>query len=321
MRIFITGATGFIGKHLCRVFSSQGHDLLALVRPGSNLDSISKLPAFRVIPGTMENLSWIRSMNDPVDVLVHAGVDWVRLNLQEDAALIDAFAIKGCRRLIYFSSVCAGGLDLSPQPLREGTAPAFLKRDFYGEYKWDVEQWIRHRADEGVLDATIVRPTIVYGPGDRSNVFPLFDAIRRRKLSLWDHGRNHIRFCYIGNLLAAISAIVKKNETGVKTYHIGDLECPTLAEMCQKIATALGLQFRYKKKALRLGRLLGGWRFVTNRLELTDSFATHFNFGKWSRRIEADISRLRCHFPDMQFTPMARAVKATARSYLKEGLL
>jgi nucleoside-diphosphate-sugar epimerase len=294
---------------------------VALVRPGSDLNGTSKLPNVRVVYGEMEDVSWTKDLPHPFDGLLHLAVNWNRLDPREDQALIDAFASKGMERLIYFSSVCAGGVDLSPQPLCEETEPIFLDRDFYGKYKWAVEKFIRARVAEGAFDATIVRPTMVYGPGDRSNVFPLFEAVRKGCLSLWNHGTNRIRFCYIGNLVAAMVAIVQSECKGVQTYHLGDLECLPLAKMSEEIAASLGMRFRYENHSRITGRILGWVRFVANRLQLANSFATHFNFDKWSRRIEADISRLRTDFPDLQFIPVTSAVKATTSSYLKEGLL
>lgn len=299
----------------------MGHEVIALVRPGSDLNGISQLPNVRVAYGEMEDVSWTKGLPHPFDGLLHLAVNWDRLDTGEDQALIDAFASNGMNRLIYFSSICAAGVDLSPQPLTEEMEPIFLDRDFYGKYKWAVEKFVRLRVAEGAFNAAIVRPTIVYGPGDRSNVFPLFEAVRKGCLSLWNHGKNRIRFCYIGNLMAAVAAIVQSERNGLQTYHIGDLECPPFAKMCEEIATSLGMRFRYENHSRITGRTSGWARFVTNRLGLTDSFATHFNFDKWSRRIEADISRLRTDFPDLQFVPVTSAVKATTSSYLKEGRL
>lgn len=321
MKCFLTGATGFIGKRLCRELLERGHEVVALHRSGADLGGVETHPGLRLLPGRIEEPSWLPRAGGPFDVLFHSGLNWDALDPAEDEAIIDAFAEKGLGRLIYFSSVLAAGPDLSPQPLREGNEPQFLARDVYGPYKWRLEQFVARRAREGAFDAFVVRPTIVYGPGDRSNVFPLFDFIRKRQLPLWSEGENRIRFCYMENLIKAVMAMTDATHEGSDTYHVGDLECPTLREMCEEVAHAVGQRLRYRNYARRTGRAAGFLRFVANRLGLTNSSATHFAFDKWARPLEADISRLQADFPALDFTPLAAGLGTTAKSYFDEGVL
>jgi len=184
-----------------------------------------------------------------------------------------------------------------------------------------VEQYIHKSAANGLYDAAIIRPTIVYGPGDKSNMFPLFESIRKRNLALWDNGENSIRFCYIGNLMAVIRKLTRSPVKGIQTYHVGDPESLTLLQVCEEIAKALGMSFRYKNYDKKFGMFSGFLHFVTNRFQLTDSFATHFNFGKWSRSMEVDISKLLGDFNDLTFTPLSDALNITVRDYKREGVL
>lgn len=321
MKCFVTGATGFIGKHLCKALTSDGHEVSALVRPGSNLKGIMGQPNLSFVYGSLEDLTWTKQIKTSFDVLFHLAINWNRLDAKEDLTLIDSFVAKGLRHLIYFSSICAAGLDLSPQPLTEDNEPKFLNRDFYGKYKWNVEQKILCHSNKKGYDAIIIRPTIVYGPGDSSNLYPLFNAIRNRNLALWNDGLNRIRFCYIGNLIESIIKIVQSSRKGVYTYHVGDSECLTLAQMCEQIAVAFGMRLTYRNHANLLGRPFGFMRFVTNRFQLTNSFATHFNYDKWHRSIEADITRLYIDFPDLKLIPVINALDITTKFYFAEGLL
>jgi len=165
VRFFITGGTGFIGKHLCKMLSSKDDEVFALVRHGSNCNEIKKLSNLHLIYGSMDDLSWADNLVHPFDILFHVAINWDRLDPKEDQNLINIFAEKGLKNLVYFSSICASGIDLSPQPLLENNKPIFLAKDFYGKYKWDVERYIHQSAANGLYDAAIIRPTIVYGPG------------------------------------------------------------------------------------------------------------------------------------------------------------
>ena len=138
----------------------------------------------RLVFGTLEDISWVEKIEGSFNAVFHLALSDVRLDAHEDQRFIDAVMNRGIGRFIYFSSICAAGVDLSPQPLREECEPLFLAADFYGMYKWDVEQYLRARAAEGAFDAAIIRPTIVYGPGERANLFQLFQAVRKGNLAL-----------------------------------------------------------------------------------------------------------------------------------------
>lgn len=321
IKCLVTGATGFIGQHLCDQLLTSGAEVYAQVRSGSDLRGLRNRPGLNLVFGQMSDISWLTSLPQDLALVLHLALDWDRLDATEDARLCEALGRFPLHRMIYVSSICAAGLDLSRQPLSEDNHPSFLERDYYGKYKWEVEEYIRNKCTDGGLSAAIIRPTIVYGPGDRSNVFPLFAGVRKDNLSLWQNGGNRIRFCYIGNLLAFIEELIKDFPHGANTYHVGDLECEPLRMTCKEIAAALGMKFKYTNHAAKRARELSFIRFVTNRLGLTDSFATHFNYDKWSRSIEADISKMQRDFPGLEFTPMPEAVRVTARSYFKEGIL
>ncbi len=321
MKCFVTGATGFIGKHLCKALTSCGYEVVALVRPGSDLKGLMGQPNLSFVYGSLEDLSWTKRLKTSFDILFHLAVNWNSLEPAKDKALFDEFTKNGIGRLIYFSSICAAGLNLSPQPLTEDNEPKFLDRDFYGKYKWLVEQHIHRHAKENAYDAKIVRPTIVYGPGDLTNVYPLFSAIRQGNLALWNRGLNRIRFCYIGNLIDSVLRMAQSNRKGIHTYHVGDNECPTLAQMCEQISSSIGILLACRNHSKLMGRPFGFMRFVANRFRLNNSFATHFNFDKWHRSIEADTTRLHIDFPDLKLTPVINALDITTKFYFAEGLL
>jgi nucleoside-diphosphate-sugar epimerase len=318
-RYFVTGATGFIGRHLVPSLASRG-DVVALIRPGAEIPASFSNPNMALVFGSVAQLDWLPGVAGPFDAVFHLAVNWEHLDPTIDEDLIKAFIEKGMKRLVHFSSICAAGVDLSPQPVCEDGEPRFLERDFYGRYKWKAEVRIRDLAAVAGLPTTILRPTIVYGPADRTNLFPLFEPVYTGHLCLWGNGQNRIRFCYVDNLVRVAIAAAESPASGVNTYNVGDPECPTLAETCGEIARALGVSLRYQNCTQTAGRAAGFARFVTNRLNLSDSFATHFNHAKWARSMEADISRLLRDYPRLPFTPLSEALSATMHACHADGL-
>lgn len=319
MKVLVTGATGFIGRPLCAALLEAGYEVYAQARVGSDLHDLWGRPGLHLVYGHLGDVSWCDQLPDDLGIVFHLAVNWDRLDVAEDARFYDALRRFKLQRLIFFSSVCAAGLDLAIQPLREDVAPRFLPGDFYGRYKWEAEELTRCRFSASA--ATILRPTIVYGPGDQSNVYPLFEMIRRGRLPLWGHGQVKCRLCALENLLRITVAAARSERAGVETYFVADREELALRDSCAAIAEALGMRFVYRNYGRRFGRLLGYLRFVLDRLRVVESTATHFAFDKWTRSYDVDLTRMVAAFSEVDLVPMPEAMAATAGWYRLEGWL
>ena len=319
LKCLVTGATGFIGRPLCEALLAAGYEVYAQVRVGSDLRGLWDRPGVHLVFGHLSDLHWVANLPPDLELVFHLALNWDRLDEAEDVQFYEALKPFPLRHLVYFSSVCAAGLDLMPQPLREDTVPQFLTEDFYGKYKWAAEEVTRKYFSDG--SATILRPTIVYGPGDKSNVYPLFEQIRRGRLALWNHGQVKCRLCSLENLIKITLAAPHSTHVGVKTYFVADAEDVPLRESGATIAEALDMRFLYDNYRLFLGRRLGFLRFVLSRLKIIDSSATHFAFNKWTRSYDTDITSMLTDFPNVELIPMTQALRSTADWYRREGWL
>ena len=78
MKVLVTGATWFIGSHLCKMLAKQGYEIKALVLPGENTDSVSGISA-QINFGDLRVPESIRGICDNVDTVYHLAarvVDW-----------------------------------------------------------------------------------------------------------------------------------------------------------------------------------------------------------------------------------------------------
>ena len=74
MRVFVTGATGFIGSHLCRALVSAGHSTRALIRASSSLSLIEDIELDLVVGDLMDTASLETAMEE-MDVVIHCGAE------------------------------------------------------------------------------------------------------------------------------------------------------------------------------------------------------------------------------------------------------
>ena len=118
MKVFVTGATGFLGSHVACVLAEQGAELRLLLRPTSDLRNIEDLKADRVV-GDLRDGTSIEKALSGCDVAFHVAADyrlWVRdpdemyrSNVEGTRALLEAARKQGVRRVVYTSSVATMG--------------------------------------------------------------------------------------------------------------------------------------------------------------------------------------------------------------------
>ena len=175
MRVFITGATGFVGSHVARSYAAGGAQLRLLTRQTSRLDSLAGLNAETVV-GDLREPEKLRSALAGCDVLVHVAADyrlWVRDPEEMYAANVDgtrdllrlAHEV-GVGRVVYTSSVATMGFKADGTIVNEDT-PVSLT-DMIGHYKRskflaEQEAIKAARAGQHVM---ILNPTTPIGPGD-----------------------------------------------------------------------------------------------------------------------------------------------------------
>lgn len=177
-KILITGATGFIGKHLAKTLCSQGVSVHALVRNPKNSDSqeLLQMGAQLVIGDVTDSGSLLNAIEGK-DVVYHlAGKiaykasereDMEKVNVKGTQKVVDACVTHNTPALIHMSSVVAVGASFDGQILNE-TSPYTIGHLHLGyfETKHKAEQIVRNAFSHNKLNVFILNPSTVYGAGD-----------------------------------------------------------------------------------------------------------------------------------------------------------
>ncbi len=258
----VTGATGFIGQRLVARLTAQGCKVTCVVRSGSKTQTLTQMGA-QLVNGDVTHaasLGEVLEASQPTIVYHLAGVvkairnaDFTQVNVLGSATLAEACArLKTPPVLVVVSSLAASGPGLET---RETKAPQPVSA--YGASKLEGEravgQWASH------VPITIIRPPIVFGPGDRG-VLEMFRAIHRTKMHLVPGYRDsrfslvHVDGLVEGLILAAHKGERLSGEAGPLgqgVYYIANDETPTYAELGRAIAQGLGVE------TLRLIRMPG----------------------------------------------------------------
>jgi len=195
--VALLGATGFIGRRMARLLGAHGHQVRALVRPGSprRSDPIPGNPEIRECRANLGDAR-LRDALRGVDAVIYAagavrGID--------DDDFVDA-NVRGVEAV-------AGMLDSAPPPrpallLISSLAARHPRLSPYARSKRGGERIL---ADHPGIDATIFRPPAVYGPGDR-DMRPLFDWMRRGLAIRTGPRGQRLSLLHVDDLAAAAAA-------------------------------------------------------------------------------------------------------------------
>ena len=179
MRVFLTGANGFIGSAVARQLVGAGHDIVCLLRATSGLDRIRDLP-FTRIPGDVRDAASLRAAMHECDCTIHLAAPgaWeqddpshLREVVEEGTRhLLDVAAEHRGHRVVVVSSTAA--IAASDDPIIFDECTPFAIPD--GSLHYAVA---KHRAERVARDAhargvhvVVVNPAEVYGPGDTALV-------------------------------------------------------------------------------------------------------------------------------------------------------
>ena len=242
MRTFVTGGAGFIGSHLVDLLADRGHQVTVLARPGEGLENLAPGRA-RVLEGDVRDRAALARGCEGAELVFHlaartdlAGSSLADydVNLAGTDAVLEAARGAGVGRLVFFSSMLAVGLTGRSEPIDEGRLDE--PQSWYGRSKRVGEEKVRAAG----VPFTIVRPTLVYGPRERSTMLAFFRAVRRRQFLLI--GPDVLQsFLYVGNLVVAAADAALHPAAAGGTFFVSDARPYTLAEFARGAARAMGV--------------------------------------------------------------------------------
>lgn len=217
MKVFLTGATGFIGGHVTRKLRERGDEVRALVRNPEKGRALGELGC-ELLPGELADQSAIESGVEGCDAVIHAAAIYevgipsshrermYEANVRGTERVLGAALAAGTPRVVYVSTVAAIG-NTEGEIVDETYVHRENYTSYYEETKHLAHKLARKLIDEQGLPCVIVQPGGVYGPGDHSQIGNLIEQFvkgRMPMLMLADAGFNlvHVEDVADGILLA-----------------------------------------------------------------------------------------------------------------------
>ncbi len=217
MRVLVIGGVGFIGSRLATVLRDRGHEVCTYdLAPGADQQ------------GDVADTALLTLASEGHDVIVNLAAahrDDVRpislydkVNVDGARSVAAAAAAQGIRRVVFTSSVAVYGLnnndaseDTEPEPFNE-----------YGRTKLEAERVYRQwQAGDRTRSVAIVRPSVVFGEGNRGNVYNLARQVHARRFLMVGRGDNRKSMSYVGNIVEYLADLVNV-EAGVTLINYAD---------------------------------------------------------------------------------------------------
>ncbi len=260
MSVFVTGGSGFVGRHLLLRLLADGHEVRALARSEDSAEVVEALGAIPVRADLVDVCDVVDEIRG-CGTVVHAAADtrpWgraaelERVNVTGTRRLLEAARNAGVRRFVHVSTeaVLADG---NPVRFVDETAP-YPKR-YAGDdarSKALAEQLVL-ATDSRELTTVAVRPRLVWGPGDTTVLPQVLQAVADERWAWVSGGHYLTSTCHVRNLCEGIVAAAERG-VGGRAYFLTDGAPVEFRSFVTRCAAAYGVDIPDRTVSYTLAR-------------------------------------------------------------------
>lgn len=318
--VLVTGASGFIGGHLCQALDAAGCRVRGITRDPQFASAVSE-----VVHLTEDWRPSLSGACNGVDVVVHCAgrahvmrerdsmplVAFRRANVEFTRDLLGACTTAGVSRVIFLSSVAVLG---HPNAAVLTAETPVGPETPYGVSKLEAELLVADWARMTCRTSITLRPPMVYGPGMKGNPLRLFRALAHGIPLPLASIENQRSLLYVGNLVAAIRLLLEIPLKGYQTFLVADAEPVSTPDLVRLIALGMGKRARLLPVPLSLLQLVA--RFGDLGAALGVMGSTSDALSRLSESLVVDTTALTAA---TGFTPpvaVEEGVLLTARSFV-----
>lgn len=251
--VLVTGATGFVGRHLVDRLREQGVRPRCAVRSGDRARTVLDPDSVELVEVAAlgRATSWDDALRG-VDTVLHLAARahileekaadplaaFLEVNTEGTLRLAETAARLGVRRFVYVSSVKVNGESTQGVPFTAAATPAPV--DPYGISKLRAERGLAKLAASSSMEYVAVRPPLVYGPGVGANFLRLIHWVERGIPLPLGSVDNHRSLVSVWNLTDLLVRCVSTPAAANRTFMVSDGRDLSTAELVRELATALG---------------------------------------------------------------------------------
>lgn len=255
-KVTVIGGSGFVGTNLCQTLAERQIPFEIIdIKPSQRFPEKCKIGDVRDIDSLRDTISG--------DVVVNLAAvhrddirdksEYFNTNVNGAENVASVCSEKGIQKIVFTSSVAVYGF-AEPGTDESGKIEPFNE---YGRTKFLAEEKLREWHSSGNGELIIVRPTVIFGEGNRGNVYNLLKQISSGKFVMVGKGTNRKSMAYIGNIVAFLEKCIETDRKYAVVNYVDtpDMDMNTLVREVRKVLKGkdgVGLRL-----PLWLGMLLG----------------------------------------------------------------
>lgn len=248
--VLVTGADGFVGRHLCPALAQRGYKVRGSVQRAELAAEVQAEEV--VVAGDLgPDTDWAAPLKD-VDAVIHLAArahvlretsdnpasNFRRVNVLGTERLARMAASAGVRRLVFLSSIGVNGPATAGSPFTEADEPR--PSGPYAASKWEAEERLRAVSAETGLEIAVVRAPLVYGPGVPGNFLRLLGLVKRGLPLPLGSVSNRRSLIYAENLADLLVRCVECPEASGELFLACDDEVLSTPALVRALAAAMG---------------------------------------------------------------------------------
>ncbi|MCF7871702.1 NAD-dependent epimerase/dehydratase family protein [Candidatus Woesearchaeota archaeon] len=258
MKILITGGAGFIGSHLCDVFLSKGHEVIAIddlsLGRENNLLNAKKDHKFRFIKMNILEKNVLDKLfkDNRFDMVIHlaansdilAGTSDLRrdlnLNFLTTINILECMKDNNVKQIWFASTSAIYGEH--EQKLSENSGPLF-PISFYGASKLSAEGYITAYSHNFNIQAWIFRfPNVVGSRATHGVIYNLFHQLKKNDsvLELLGNGMQEKPYLHVSELIEAMNICFEKSKESLNCFNIGCNSSTTVTKIGELVIDRYG---------------------------------------------------------------------------------
>jgi nucleoside-diphosphate-sugar epimerase len=266
VRIAIIGANGFIGRSISEGLVEKGHRITAIIRD----HKVQKLPfteSILYVSSADANQDW-KMLLDGIDVVLHLASpkatdkpsqqqkrEYYKTIVEGTLSIARAAVETSVQRMIFISSIKVNGEITNGLAFDINSTP--IPQTSYGECKLTAEIGLSKISEKQHLATTVIRPPIIYGPGNFGNIYSMIKFLH------WFPGhtlpiggiKNNRSLLFIGNLTSAIVCCVEDSSSKSHLFLLRDRAMISTTGLCSMILSILNKDINLTERFSAIIRL------------------------------------------------------------------
>lgn len=257
MKILITGGSGFIGTRLIDELVKEDHEIVIYDKVISQ-----KYPDLSIIADVRDKNALINACKD-IDIIYNLAAEhadnvtplslYADVNIGGASNIVEAARANNIKKIIFTSSVAIYGLNRGT-PHESMEAQPFNE---YGRTKYEAEKiFLAWQKENETNNLQILRPAVVFGEGNRGNVYNLINQISTGKFAMIGDGENKKSMGYVGNI-AKFLCILKESNKKIDIFNFAGKGDLTTKEIVEIVRHELNIKKYFPKVPYFIGILAG----------------------------------------------------------------